>query len=83
MECNVQPKTLRIFGKVLPSAENMLRNFSFGRKSSTIVLILFYLFIYLFISIEDRNYTSCGLRMLVIWQELKSFQEKTIGGGTI
>ena len=79
MECNVQPKTLRIFGKVVPSAENMLRNFNFGRKSSTIVLILFYLFI----SIEDRNYTTCGLRMLVIWQELKSFQEKTIGGGTI
>ena len=79
MECNVQPKTLRIFGKVVPSAENMLRNFNFGRKSSTIVLILFYLFI----SIEDRNYTTCGLRMLVIWQELKSFQEKTIRGGTI
>ena len=79
MECNVQPKTLRIFGKVVPSAENMLRNFNFGRKSSTIVLILFYLFI----SIEDRNYTTCELRMLVIWQELKSFQEKTIGGGTI
>ena len=41
------------------------------------------LFIYLFISIEDHNYTTCGLEMLVIWQELKSFEEKTIGSGTI
>ena len=39
--------------------------------------------IYLFISIEDRNYTTCGLSRLVIWQELKSFEEKTIGSGII
>ena len=82
MECNVQPKTLRIFGKVLLSSEIMLHNFNFGRKSCTIVLILFYLFIYLFISIEDRDYTTCGLGMLVIWQQLKSFEERTIGSGT-
>ena len=46
-------------------------------------LILFiYLFIYLFISIEDRDYTTCGLGMLVIWQQLKSFEERKIGSGT-
>lgn len=39
-------------------------------------------FIYLFISIEDRDYTTRGLGMLVIWLELKSFEEKTIGSGT-
>ena len=61
----------------------MLRNFNFRKKSCTIVLILFfYLFIYIFISIEDRDYTTCGLEMLVIWLELKSFEEKTIGRGT-